>query len=276
MLIDGRLHATVDCYAQRATPDQFALVATGLAPNRCHAIRVVVRAGQESLSRGTAIRHLLVEYLADSYRASDGFSSIQGKNQWRYQQRQGEADTDLAFDVTSWVGGKRDAARRPTEVGYDFMVPGAADAVRKWVAPRAGIVRVEGPVVLAAPDKATVRAAILHGDREAWPPRAVTKAKPASHDLALAVRPGDSISFIVRRIGEEAGDKVLWDPMVTYLDATPAARMTSLTLLRRVGSRKMGTGSVASRNVSAKMRSPATVPAPVLRRCGERGQAPWR
>ena len=79
VLIDGRLHATVDCYAQRATPDQFALVATGLAPNRCHAIRVVVRADKNSLSQGTAIRHLLLEYSADSYRASDGSPASRGR-----------------------------------------------------------------------------------------------------------------------------------------------------------------------------------------------------
>jgi hypothetical protein len=218
VFIDDRLHATVDCYAQRATPDQFALVATGLAPNQSHRIRVVVRGDKNSLSQGTAVRHLLFEYSADSYRASDGFSSIEGKNQWHYQQRQGETDTDLSFDVTSWVGGKRNAAKRPAEVGYDSVVPGTADAVRKWVAPRAGAVRVEGRVVLVGPDNAAVQAMILHGDREAWPSRMITKAKPESHDLSLTVRRGESLSFIVKRGGGQAVDRVVWDPVATYLE----------------------------------------------------------
>ena len=136
VFIDGRLHATVDCYAQRATPDQFALVKMGLASNRSHTIRVVVRPDKNLLSNGTALRHLLFEFSADSYRASDGFSSIKGKNQWYYQQREGETATDLSFDAADWVGGKRDAANHPVEVGLDFMVPGTADAVRKWIAPR--------------------------------------------------------------------------------------------------------------------------------------------
>jgi hypothetical protein len=218
VLLDGRLYATVDCYAQRATPDQFALVATGLAPNRSHTIRIVVRGDKNSLSQAAAVRHLLLEYSAESYRASDGFSSIQGKNQWRYQQRQGGADADLTFDVTSWVGGQRDPARRPSEVGHDFLVPGPAGAVRKWVAPRAGTVRVEGRVALSGPDHAAVEAMILDGDREAWPPRAITRAKPESHDLTLTVRQGDAISFVVKRSGEQSGDKALWDPVVTYTE----------------------------------------------------------
>ncbi len=224
VFIDGRLHATVDCYAQRATPDQFALIEMGLASNQSHTIRVVVRPDKNPLSKGTAIRHLLFEYSADSYRASDGFSSIKGKNQWYYQQREGEASTDLTFDVTNWVGGKRDAANHPVEVGLDFMVPGTADAVRKWVAPRAGTVRVEGRVILEGPDKAAVQAMILLDNREVWPPRTITKARFECHDLSLTARRGDSISFIVRLGSKQASDKVLWDPVVTYLDTAPAAR----------------------------------------------------
>ena len=79
--------------------------------------------------------------------------------------------------------------------------------MRKWVAPRAGTVRVEGRVALAGPDHAAVEAMILDGDREAWPPRAITKARPQSHDLTLTVRQGDAISFIVKRSGEQSGDK---------------------------------------------------------------------
>ena len=46
------------------------------------------------------------------------------------------------FKDPKWVGAGK------CEVGYYQMVPDANDAVRKWVAPHAGTVRIEGRVSL--------------------------------------------------------------------------------------------------------------------------------
>jgi len=79
-------------------------------------------------------------------------------------------------------------------------------------------------VILEGPDKAAVQAMILLRNREVWPPRTITRARFEYHDLTLSARRGDSISFIVKRDSKQASDKVLWDPVVNYLDTAPAAR----------------------------------------------------
>ena len=65
---------------------------------------------------------------------------------------------------------------------------------------------------------------ILLGNREAWPPRTITGSRFECHDFTLTARRGDSISFIVKRDGKQASGKVLWDPVLTYVDTAPAAR----------------------------------------------------
>ena len=77
----------MDCYASLTTTYQFAFIKTGLDPEGAayHPGRRARR--EERLSKGTAIKHMLFEYAAESYRASDGFSSVRGKNQWHNQQR---------------------------------------------------------------------------------------------------------------------------------------------------------------------------------------------
>ena len=77
--LDNRLEETVDCYAESATPYQFAFVKTGLDPKVTHTIKIVVRGDKNSRSSGTAVKHIQFEYAAESYRASDGFSSVPGK-----------------------------------------------------------------------------------------------------------------------------------------------------------------------------------------------------
>ena len=77
--IDGVFQKTVDCYSNPQTAEQIAFLKTGLNTKVVHTIRVVVRGEKNAVSKGTKVKHLLFEYSAESYRASDGFSSIQGK-----------------------------------------------------------------------------------------------------------------------------------------------------------------------------------------------------
>ena len=59
---------------------QFGFIKRGLSDGRAHTIKVVVKGEKNAISTGTAIKHMLFEYSAETYRASDCFSSIQGKN----------------------------------------------------------------------------------------------------------------------------------------------------------------------------------------------------
>ena len=143
---------------------------------------------------------------------SDGFSSVPGKNQWYNLQRQGAVDSDMLFKDPKWVGAGK------CEVGYYHMTPDAQDAVRKWVAPHAGAVRIEGSVSLDHSGGAAVNVSILHNAAvAAWPARLVTFGNPATHDLTVNVAPGNALYFIVNKKAGTASERTIWDPVVTYL-----------------------------------------------------------
>jgi hypothetical protein len=143
--IDGVLQATVDCYFRDPActlPKMFAFIKKGLDPKTTHTIRIDVRGDANPASKGTAIRHIGFEYSAESYCARAGFSSIQGKNQWRYQSWDGKTYRDLpTYDVYGfcWRGEK-------CAIGFDWITP-ATDGdspVRTWIAPHDGLVCIDG------------------------------------------------------------------------------------------------------------------------------------
>ncbi len=211
--LDDVFQKTVDCYAAPSTGDQFAFVGSGLDPDVTHTIKIVVRGDKNVKSRGPAIRHMAFEYAAESYRASDGFSCIMGKNNWHYQQRNGSACTDMEFNDPNWVGDGK------CVISYFFQVPDAGcDAVRKWVAPHDGNIRVEGEVSNAAQPGDGVAARISHNSAEVWPARPVQDGKPAPHDLKLTVKKGDALSFCVSQSGSPGTEvRVTWDPVITFV-----------------------------------------------------------
>ncbi|MCC6729479.1 MAG: hypothetical protein IT208_09075 [Chthonomonadales bacterium] len=74
------------------------------------------------------------------------------------------------------------------------------------------------PATPSANDGVDLR--ILLNDRAAWPPegwaRSTDSASTARHDLALEVRAGDRIAFVVGRHGNITCDTTEWDPIVAY------------------------------------------------------------
>jgi hypothetical protein len=217
--IDDRFEKTVDCYASSRMVEQFAFIKTGLAPKASHTIEVVVRGDKGALASGTAISHVLFEHSADSHRASDGFSSIMGKNGWHYQQKHGSTYTDLTFGEAAWSGKKGDSKVSAAEIGNYHMVPGDAAAVRKWVAPHSGVVRVEGKATLDPSLGNNVHVAILQNEKEVWPSVVVSLAETRSHDVKLTVNKGDAICFVTTKSTGKAAGKVIWDPTITYVDS---------------------------------------------------------
>jgi len=274
--LDNVLQRTVDCFATPATGYQFAFVKTGLDANVTHTIKIVVRGDKNSLSSGTAIKHMLFEYSAESYRASDGFSGVQGKNGWYYQQKEdaqayeGHAGfvtpgynckdnryNNLKFANPNWMGFellRQTSVDENAAVSYFHMTPGIHAAVRVWVAPRSGAVRLEGRVFLenAGGDDAgrdgvrvsILRNAALPNAAEIWPARLVKHGEPVSYDMIVDVARGDALYFIVGKqavvnrpntdqvsveavIPNKSGtddtsgvakrDRATWDPIITYV-----------------------------------------------------------
>jgi len=192
VFLDGVWQATVDTWASFNTQDMFAFIKTDLDPIRPHTIKVVVRGEKNARSTGTSIAHLSFEYAAESHRASYGFSRAQGKNPWRYQERQGDTAADITvFQNGVWLGESDGGA------GLDFLLPGLghSQSERAWIAPRDGQVRVEGT---ASAVKGVART-ILHNGRTIWPMSPGGDDKPLSHDLNLTVKQGDALSFAVGR-----------------------------------------------------------------------------
>ncbi len=223
--IDDELQTTVDLYFWD-TPlvFQFAFIKTGLEPSTVHTIRIVARGDKNANSRGTFIRHMAFEYSAESYWASAGFSSVGGKNNWHYQSRKDSTYRDLAFDAVSnlWSNDGR------CVVGNNYQVPVKSyDAVRKWVAPHQGYVRLEGdvsvqfakvtwdPVITFVSRPGTNRLPSDSGnrvnariDQDGSNLMAVnlgSDGPPAAHDLYVKVNSGDRLYFTVAG-GSEASE----------------------------------------------------------------------
>lgn len=215
--IDGLFQKTVDCYSDHNTADQFAFNKTGLDPKAAHTIKVVVRGDRSDLSKGTVIRHFLFEYSAESYRASDGFSGIMGKNGWYYQQKDGSTYADMIFWNTKWVGDKCELGYYHSEIGHYHLIPGVSEVVRRWIAPHAGSVRIEGEVALAGSAGNGIYAMVLVNEKEVWASRLIKGRDEQSHDVTLTVGNGDLVCFVAKRYGEEPVERVTWDPVITYV-----------------------------------------------------------
>jgi len=225
--VDGAFRKTVDCYSPRSTTcEQFMYIKAGLAPSAKHNIKIVVRGEKHLKSGGTAINHIAFEYSAESYKASAGFCSLMGKNNWYYQQRSGSAYSDLRFvhdDIhpeMCWFGDGN------CKVGNNYQIPDSSAAVRKWVAPHGGVIRIEGRMAIDQFGGDGVSASIWQNGAKLWLARLITHGQPASHDVTVKVEQGDAICFmaekdaVVKNVKPDS-DKLTWDPVITYVRSVP-------------------------------------------------------
>jgi hypothetical protein len=231
--IDGTLVETVDCYYRDALPFQFAFIKTGLDPGLTHIFRAVVRSDRNPRSAGTIIRHMAFEYTAESYRASAGFSAVAGTNNWYSRRWNGKVYGDLRFvDFTRSIVHDRQTGRTDEHksfanywgdedscrVGNNHLIPGGHRAVRTWVSPHRGSVRIEGAVGLDAENRGGVTATIMRHIRQVWSFQIATPGKTGVHDFTIEVEKGDSIDFVAERTNGRNGEIVMWDPVITYED----------------------------------------------------------
>lgn len=66
-----------------------------------------------------------------------------------------------------------------------------------------------------------VRVKIVKNNEEIWPSPLAVYGRQESHDPALRVVKGDTIAFSAEKDGANQPGKVLWDPVVTYVDGEP-------------------------------------------------------
>jgi hypothetical protein len=231
--IDDKFIQSSDCYYRDALPFQFAFLKTGLDPGVTHTVRVVVRSDRNAGSAGTIIRHMAFEYTAESFRASDGFSAVNGRNNWHYRRRNGTGYGDLQFvDFARTMVYDKQIGRRVEKksfanyyededscrVGDNYQTPGEHCAIRTWISPHRGRIRIEGSVHIDTGIGESVTATIMRNDRDAWSFQMVTPGAAGTHDITIEVEKSDAIDFVAERRSGKNGEKVMWDPVITYVD----------------------------------------------------------
>jgi hypothetical protein len=117
------------------------------------------------------------------------------------------------YESTFWQGGEQ-----WLRVGKDWHHPGdRASSVRRFLVPADGSLTVTGRVRKAHLAGDGVRVAILHNGQRVWQHElAGDDGEGIDPNLALAVKQGDTIRFVVDKRGSIACDTTYWDPVVTY------------------------------------------------------------
>jgi len=132
----------------------------------------------------------------------------------------GDPITPLTYRDAEWYGSTFWTGPDWTRVGKDWHHPGQnTPSVRRFAVPRDGRVTVTGRVFKLHLNGDGIRASIRHNDREVWKTEIDGKdGKGVEPKLALDVKKGDALRFIVHKRGGIACDTTGWDPAVTYAD----------------------------------------------------------
>lgn len=118
------------------------------------------------------------------------------------------------YGSTFWIG--NDWAR----VGKNWQHPGQdTPSIRCWCAPRDGRITLSGRVYKLHLDGDGIRAMVLHNARELWRAELDGKDTRGSEPkLALDVRQGDKLRFVVDQRGTIFCDTTHWDPVIAYAE----------------------------------------------------------
>jgi len=128
----------------------------------------------------------------------------------------------LTWRNDQWYGSAYWTGPDWTRVGKDWHHPGTnTPAVRRFTCPRDGKVTVSGRVCKAHVDPKTdgVRLEIRHGAKTVWQAEIDGgDAQGVEPKLALDVRRGDALRFVVHKRRLIYCDTTHWDPVVAYAD----------------------------------------------------------
>lgn len=140
---------------------------------------------------------------------------------FRLRDAQDSGYEKLTYRADTWYGSTYWTGPDWTRMGKDWHHPGQyTPAVRRFTAPSDGHLMITGRVYKAhvAPTDG-VRMSIVHRNHTVWQAEIEgADAKGVEPNVALDVRAGDSIRFVVHKRGEIACDTTHWDPVITYAD----------------------------------------------------------
>lgn len=156
-----------------------------------------------------------IMYIPSVYNGSKEFSTIQGKDNWYYQEWDGKEYKNLTWndELKQWQG-----SSYWLRIAQDFMHPDGNDVVRTWVSPRNGSLQITGNVAKLKGQVLGdgVRVKIMKNKSQIWP---VTGWHTISNDdikgsdikISVEVEKGDSIYFIVNQNQTMNYDGTSWN-----------------------------------------------------------------
>ncbi len=104
------------------------------------------------------------------------------------------------------------------------------DTVRRWLAPHDGTIRVTGNVAftLGGGGGDGAQVSIEHAGVQEWV-EVIGGGQPTSmdHDEVFTVAAGEAVFFRVHVIQNAAGDEVVWDPTISYVEADEVTARTA-------------------------------------------------
>jgi hypothetical protein len=154
-----------------------------------------------------------VGHLRDLHVADWTFAPRDESQRYRYEA--------LTYAGGEWYGSPFWTGPDWTRVGRDWQHTGEnVGSVRVFTAPRAGLVRLTGRVRKADTNGGDgVGGAIRVHGRTLWQAEIdAADATGLEHDVAIEVRSGDPIRFVLTKRQTITCDTTRWDPTVTYSD----------------------------------------------------------
>jgi hypothetical protein len=158
----------------------------------------------------------------ETYTALGGFSPTQGANQWKYEEAiEGTSFREMRWDCGGYEG--RWVGSGMATIGRMWMQPGAqSDVSRTLVAPANAKLTISGSIRKdpSAENGHTIKARILHNDRQIWPANGWAEILPDFSKAVecrvqdLHVAQGDSVRFVLQHSGHLAQEAVIWNPTV--------------------------------------------------------------
>jgi hypothetical protein len=152
-----------------------------------------------------------------TFLASEGFSNVQGKNNWYYQEWDGSSYIDMTWNSSlgRWMGYTTDSL-----VADTWQHPErATDSVRKWVAPQSGSINITSNVAKRSNGLGGdgVVVTVKKNGTTVWStPIGYIDSVGVNMDLTFNVTAGDAIYFVLNRGNGYTYDSTSWNPKIEY------------------------------------------------------------
>ncbi|SDD63882.1 Polygalacturonase [Paenibacillus sp. UNCCL117] len=200
-----------------------------------------------------------------TYAASAGFSDTQGGSAWSYQRFADGVYSDLPYYDTANKRWQQSASSPiyPWVKSGEMHPASNGDAVRKWTSPGKGTIAITGGVRKGDSNGDGVNASIKKNGSALWSAliSSTTQVQPVGVD-AVAVEPGDGITFEVNKIGSLNNDHTFWNPTIVFTPAPAGPSTYRITAAESVNTRGGSSGGTNHADTNQMMRVPVPSPDP--------------